>query len=310
MRFEQLEYFNALVSLKTIQAVAEKFYTSPQVVSKAIKQLEEELNTTLFSRTRRGLTLTEDGIKLYPHVEEMLSHHQAIKKMFVEKNIVLQTEELKILTAKGMASLFTDLIKNTEFNNNTVRLNFIMNTTSVAEIWKLLHTKIDYDIISTVLTDEDFELLMNDTFISKNYAVFVTYREKAKLWINKSHSLATKDKISHKELKKVSLIRYNLDDNLPFDKFLKTNYNLKLSYAYSFNEISYAYDMLKKNVGAFFAPVSTVMQTCPAALLKDIVSLDTDIDFYQVAIVLINKKKSENPVFATLIKELNMQNVH
>ena len=308
MRFEQLEYFDSLISLKTIQAVSEKFYTSPQVVSKAIKQLEDELNTTLFSRTRRGLTLTEDGFELQLHVEEILSHYQSIRKTFIEKNSQPQIQDLKILTAKGTVSYFSDLMKNMDTYSESKCLNFIMNTTTVSEIWKLLYTKNHYDIISTVLTDDNFELLMNETFIAKNYAVFVTYREKLKLWVNKNSSFAAKGKISYKDLKKVPLIRYNLEE-LSFDNFLKHNYNVKLSYSYQFTELSLAYDMLKKNVGGFFAPDITVQQTCPVSLFKDIVGLDLDVDFFQVSVILVNKKKLEDPAFAALIKEWKIQNV-
>ena len=84
---------------------------------------------------------------------------------------------------------------------------------------------------------------------------------------------------------------------------------MKLSYAYSFNEIPPAYDMLKRNAGGFFSPESTIMHTCPISLSNDIIGLDLDVDFYQVAIVLISKKKLKDPAFAAIVKELNIQNV-
>ena len=95
MRFDQLEYFYALASCQTIQAVSEKFYTSPQVVSKAIKQLEEELGTLLFIRTKKGLLLTEAGTDVYPYIAEILKNYQYLNDKYINKKTI-ELQNLKI----------------------------------------------------------------------------------------------------------------------------------------------------------------------------------------------------------------------
>lgn len=53
-----------------ITKASQELFISQPAVSKAIKRLEENLGTSLFRRTSRGVTLTEDGQLLYHHVKE------------------------------------------------------------------------------------------------------------------------------------------------------------------------------------------------------------------------------------------------
>lgn len=50
MKLRQLEYFNALCTLKTYSKVASKFNVSQPTVSYAIKSLEESLKVSLITR--------------------------------------------------------------------------------------------------------------------------------------------------------------------------------------------------------------------------------------------------------------------
>lgn len=52
---------------------AEKLYISQSAISQCIHQLEEDLQTKLFHRSRRGVTLTQEGKLLLPKVESALS---------------------------------------------------------------------------------------------------------------------------------------------------------------------------------------------------------------------------------------------
>lgn len=61
MRFEQLEFFVETAKSQSMRGAAEKLHASPQNVSKAVKQLEEELDFPLFIRSRQGLFLTPLG---------------------------------------------------------------------------------------------------------------------------------------------------------------------------------------------------------------------------------------------------------
>ena len=113
MRLEQLEYFVSAVLLQSLNAVSEAFYISPQVVSKSIKQLEAELNTTLFVRSRKGLLLTEKGKDVYHYALEIVQDIHYLRQNYIHPNEEEQAfaSNMAILTAKGLLPVFKPLIK-------------------------------------------------------------------------------------------------------------------------------------------------------------------------------------------------------
>ena len=52
-----------------ISSAAKELYISQPAISRAIKKLENNLDTTLFKRSSRGVTLTPDGQILYEKVK-------------------------------------------------------------------------------------------------------------------------------------------------------------------------------------------------------------------------------------------------
>ena len=60
--------FYTVASLGNISRAADALYISQPAISKSINKLEEGLGVTLFSRTSRGVSLTEEGEILYQHI--------------------------------------------------------------------------------------------------------------------------------------------------------------------------------------------------------------------------------------------------
>lgn len=60
----QLDAFMAVVKHKTVHAAADILCLTQTAVTQRIKTLETNLRTTLFTRTRRGMTLTQEGKSL------------------------------------------------------------------------------------------------------------------------------------------------------------------------------------------------------------------------------------------------------
>ncbi|WP_158290514.1 LysR family transcriptional regulator [Halobacillus salinus] len=71
MLFHKLRYFIEIAKLKSYTKAAESFYISQPALSKQMKQLEEELGFRLFSRSSKGLQLTEKGQSLFYELEPL-----------------------------------------------------------------------------------------------------------------------------------------------------------------------------------------------------------------------------------------------
>lgn len=80
--------FVLVADAKSITRASEKLYISQPAVSKQIKKLENELNTTLFNR--RNMELTENGKKLYNQLKPLIDELEKIEESFeTKRNIKL-----------------------------------------------------------------------------------------------------------------------------------------------------------------------------------------------------------------------------
>lgn len=66
------QVFYEVANCRNFSVAAKKLYISQPAISKAVSRLEESLNTVLFSRSSRGVTLTREGEMLYRYVEQAL----------------------------------------------------------------------------------------------------------------------------------------------------------------------------------------------------------------------------------------------
>ena len=69
MQLQQLEYFVKVAELGSLNKAAEVFYVTQPALSKAIQNLEQEIGAEVLRRTNKGVSMTEDGKKLYEYAD-------------------------------------------------------------------------------------------------------------------------------------------------------------------------------------------------------------------------------------------------
>ena len=82
--------FYTVAETNNISKAARKLYISQPAISKAISKLEDSLSTTLFIRSSRGVTLTNEGEILYEHVKT------AFEALYRGENELTKIQELGI----------------------------------------------------------------------------------------------------------------------------------------------------------------------------------------------------------------------
>lgn len=84
MKIENLKIFLEVAQAESINKAASQLYTSHQNLNALIKKLEDEIGTTLFIRSNKGITLSENGKELYEAASQIVSIYddfsQKIKK--------------------------------------------------------------------------------------------------------------------------------------------------------------------------------------------------------------------------------------
>ena len=82
MKIEHLRYFQYFANSKSINQAAKELYISQQHLNRILTSLESELRVTLFERSKRGMTLTEDGKKFAKYAGKILTEYSAMQNYF------------------------------------------------------------------------------------------------------------------------------------------------------------------------------------------------------------------------------------
>lgn len=78
MQTKQLRFFLTLADCGSITKAGRLLYTTQQNVSKVIRQLEDELGTTLFLRSQKGVELTETGRLFLSSAQKIMNEYSAV----------------------------------------------------------------------------------------------------------------------------------------------------------------------------------------------------------------------------------------
>lgn len=75
--FDYYKIFYYAAKYGSITRAAEALMNNQSNITRTIKNLESELNCTLFVRSRKGVTLTPEGERLYAHISAAVEQIQA-----------------------------------------------------------------------------------------------------------------------------------------------------------------------------------------------------------------------------------------
>ncbi len=89
MEFRVLQYFLAVAREQSLSGAAQSLHLSQPTLSRQLKDLEDELGKQLFTRSNKGIALTEEGMILRKRAEEIV---QLMKK--AEDEIALSDEAI------------------------------------------------------------------------------------------------------------------------------------------------------------------------------------------------------------------------
>ena len=105
VKLELYRVFQEVAKMGNISAAAQNLYISQSAVSQSIKQLEEQLQVRLFSRSTRGVVLTSEGKMLLDYVSHGLGLIQCGEEKLAQSRQLL-TGELIIGASDTVTSQF------------------------------------------------------------------------------------------------------------------------------------------------------------------------------------------------------------
>ena len=82
MNIVYLRYATVIAKAGSLSKAAEELFVAQPNLSRAIKELEKELDITIFERTSKGIVLTPDGERLIENGKKILRQIDELEKEF------------------------------------------------------------------------------------------------------------------------------------------------------------------------------------------------------------------------------------
>lgn len=190
---EQMTYFLAIEKHKSFSIASHELCISQSSLSKQIKALEIELDTKLFDRNTRNISLTLAGEEFSIYAKKFVNDYENIitnmKKYSNNNSPMLNIGTIPVLTQYG----FTSTIAAFKNIHPDIGINIIENENE--------------DILNMLCKSEiDLALLRNLNLPKESLDILPLIDDELVLVTSKDHPLAKKDKISLSDAKDENFI--------------------------------------------------------------------------------------------------------
>ena len=167
-KFDYYRVFYETARFQSFSAAAEHLYISQSAISQCIRQLEKDLQVQLFVRTRKGVSLTNEGQILFAKVEGAMQFIEQGESQ-LEKLRHLEAGELTIAAGDTITSYFLlDYLEEFHASYPDIRIE-MANSYSSQMVEMVKEGKADLAFVNMPLEDEEliiepcFEI--NDIFV-------------------------------------------------------------------------------------------------------------------------------------------------
>ena len=237
MNIDRFKYFLSLSKTLNFTETAEEFYTTQSNVSKQIIHLEKELDTTLFIREHRSISLSPAGKALLPYASKLLEDYNDLEHALLpyqnSKNTTLRISGIPVMMNYNITELISRFHK-----------NYPDTLMHIAEIESI-------NLLKTVDEGQcDLAYMRIFEINTEKYEKLTVEYDSFVAVLPKSHPLATKNQINLSELKEEHFYQLDNHTQLYQQFFLLCNQaQLKPTVAYTGTHIQNILDFISKGMG-------------------------------------------------------------
>lgn len=152
----QLETFYWTVQLGSAQRAADHLKLAQPTVSLRLKELRDVLGEDLFERTNRGLSVTESGKALLPHITNILGELEEIRQKHSTQSLVGQ---IRVGLAEGFAvNCLPPLLEAMRIEHPHLKPEWNVSTSTTLEA-AILEDRLDMAVILNPIGHEKMSLV-------------------------------------------------------------------------------------------------------------------------------------------------------
>lgn len=208
LTLQQLKYVVTVAECGTISEAANRLFISQPSLTNAIKEIEEEMQLTIFHRTNKGVIISNEGDEFLAYARQVLEQANLLESKF--KDIKRKSPRFSVSAQhySFAVNAFVDVIR--EFDADSY--DFILRETQTYEIIDdVSHLKSEVGIL---YTSEKNEEVIHKLIKANGLKFERLFTAKPHVFISSSHPLAGNDMITMEDL-----------ENYPYLSFEQGEYN-------------------------------------------------------------------------------------
>lgn len=110
MKIEHLKYALEVEKTGLISKAAENLYLNQPHLSKAIKELEENIGIKIFNRTPKGVIPTKDGAQFLVYAKNIVAQIDEVERLYKQRDDDVHKFDVSVPMACYVAQAFTEFV--------------------------------------------------------------------------------------------------------------------------------------------------------------------------------------------------------
>ncbi|MBQ4537120.1 MAG: LysR family transcriptional regulator [Lachnospiraceae bacterium] len=206
MTLQQLRYVVTVAETGNITEASKRLFISQPSLTNAIRELEKEMNISIFNRTNKGVAVTNDGDVFLSYARQVLEQTSLLEEKFLNKSEQNPKFSVSCQHYSFAVNAFVDVIR--EFGGS--QYDFTLRETQTYEIIEdVSRLKSEIGILYTSSKNEEVILKIIKQNDLKFEELFVA---KPHVFISSRHPLATKDMITLEDLEDYPYLSFEQGD--------------------------------------------------------------------------------------------------
>lgn len=206
MTLQQLKYVAAVAEKGNISEAAQSLYISQPSLTNAVKELEKEMQITIFSRTNKGVVVTNEGDEFLGYARQVLEQTDLLEDKYKNGRRLKQRFSVSTQHYSFAVNAFVDMIR--EMGGD--QYDFTLRETQTYEIIEdVARLKSEIGILYTCAGNET----VLSKLIAQNGLKFQElFTACPHVFISSRHPLADRDMIALEDLKDYPYLSFEQGD--------------------------------------------------------------------------------------------------
>ncbi len=220
----QLKYAIKTLEIGSINEASKKLYVSQPSLSNALKSLEDELGITIFKRSAKGVSLTEEGMEFMVYARQIVEQVGLMEAKYQQKKPPRRLLSISCQHYAFAVHAFAELVK----NYAEMEYELTLRETETANILQDL-SNFRSEIGLLYLNDFNRQVL-EKTFKEQQLQFTPLFVASPHVFIGKDNPLAQKSIITLEDLEPYPCLTYEQGDANSFyysEEILSTRYSAK-----------------------------------------------------------------------------------